>query len=116
MGHGYVDVPIPPACGVPPVTRRGMDATVETTTTVMRGVANYWAGAIADARTPLDIAMDGMRWWQGVAGPPPPPRGNAAQARPSPAPAPTAGLLGAVAGRRGADARAAAAGRARLVH
>ena len=64
MGHGYVDVPIPPACGVPPVTRRGLDAAVETTTTAMRGMADYWAGAIADARTPLDMAMDGMRWWQ----------------------------------------------------
>src|SRR4051794_41804802 len=64
MGHGYVDVPIPPACGVPPVTRRGMDAAVETTTTAMRAVADYWAGAIADARTPLDMAVGGMRWWQ----------------------------------------------------
>src|SRR5436190_7444732 len=64
MGHGYVDVPIPPACGVPPVTRRGLDAAVETATTAMRGVADYWTGAIADARTPLDMAVDGMRWWQ----------------------------------------------------
>jgi poly(3-hydroxybutyrate) depolymerase len=64
MGHGYVDVPIPPACGVPPVTRRGLDAAVETTTTAMRGMADYWAGAIAGARTPLDMAVDGMRWWQ----------------------------------------------------
>ena len=64
MGHGYVDVPIPPACGVPPVTRRGLDAAVETATTAMRGVTDYWAGAIAEARTPLDMAVDGMRWWQ----------------------------------------------------
>jgi poly(3-hydroxybutyrate) depolymerase len=64
MGHGYVDVAIPPACGVPPVTRRGLDAAVETATTTLRGVADYWAGAIADARTPLDMAVDGMRWWQ----------------------------------------------------
>ena len=64
MGHGYVDVPIPPACGVPPATRRGMDAAVETATAAMRGVADYWAGAIADARTPLDMAIDGLRWWQ----------------------------------------------------
>src|ERR671933_3057703 len=64
MGHGYVDVPIPPACGVPPVTRRGLDAAVETATAAMRGVADYWAGAIAEKRTPLDMAVDGMRWWQ----------------------------------------------------
>ena len=38
MGHGYVDVPIPPACGVPPVTRRGLDAAVETATAAIRGV------------------------------------------------------------------------------
>ena len=64
MGHGYVDVPIPPACGVPPVTRRGLDAAVETATAAIRGVGDYWASAIVDARTPLDIAVDGMRWWQ----------------------------------------------------
>ena len=64
MGHGYVDVPIPPACGVPPVTRRGLDAAVETATAAMRGVGDYWASAIVDARTPLDMAVDGMRWWQ----------------------------------------------------
>ena len=64
MGHGYVDVPIPPACGVPPVTRRGLDAAVETASAAIRGVGDYWASAIVDARTPLDIAVDGMRWWQ----------------------------------------------------
>src|SRR5215210_4909845 len=64
MGHGYMDVPIPPACGVPPVTRRGMDAAVETTAAAVRGVAEYWASAITDARSPLDMAVDGMRWWQ----------------------------------------------------
>src|SRR5260370_42242034 len=64
MGHGYMDVPIPPACGVPPVTRRGLDAAVETATAAIRGVGDYWAGAIVDARNPLDIAVDGLRWWQ----------------------------------------------------
>ena len=64
MGHGYVDVPIPPACGVPPVTRRTLDAAVETVTAAIRGAGDYWAGAIVDARTPLDMAVDGMRWWQ----------------------------------------------------
>ena len=30
----------------------------------MRGVADYWAGAIAEARTPIEVAVDGLRWWQ----------------------------------------------------
>src|ERR1700742_3037109 len=64
MGHGYMDVPIPPACGVSPVTRRGLDAVVETATAAIRGVGDYWATAIVDARTPLDMAVDGLRWWQ----------------------------------------------------
>jgi poly(3-hydroxyalkanoate) synthetase len=64
MGHGYMDVPIPPACGVPPVTRRGLDAVVETATAAIRGAGDYWAGAIVEARTPLDVAVDGLRWWQ----------------------------------------------------
>ena len=64
MGHGYVDLPIPPACGVPPITRRGLDAAVETATVALRGVGDYWASAIVDARSPLDMAVDGMRWWQ----------------------------------------------------
>src|SRR3954454_21450474 len=64
MGHGYGDVAIPPACGVPPATRRGLDSAVETATAALRGAADYWAGALADARTPLDMAVDGMRWWQ----------------------------------------------------
>src|SRR3954465_5827079 len=64
MGHGYGDVAIPPACGVPPATRRGLDSAVEAATAALRGAADYWAGAIADARTPLDMAIDGMRWWQ----------------------------------------------------
>src|SRR3954453_14582951 len=66
MGHGYGDVAIPPACGVPPATRRGLDSAVETATAALRGAADYWAGAIADARTPLDMAIDGMRWWQAM--------------------------------------------------
>src|SRR3954447_22731718 len=40
------------------------DATVETATAAVRGVADYWAGAIADARTPMEMAADGMRWWR----------------------------------------------------
>ena len=46
------------------MTRRGLDAAVETATTALRGVGDYWASAIVDARSPLDMAVDGMRWWQ----------------------------------------------------
>jgi poly(3-hydroxyalkanoate) synthetase len=28
------------------------------------GVSDYWAGAIADRRTPADVAADSLRWWQ----------------------------------------------------
>src|SRR3954469_18026625 len=64
MGHEYLDVPIPPARGVPPVTRRGVDAAVETTAAALRGAAEYWMGTLTQPRTPLDMAVDGMRWWQ----------------------------------------------------
>src|ERR687885_2972332 len=64
MVHGYGDVASLPACGVPPVTRRGLNAAVETATVALRGATDYWAGAIADAGTPLDMAVDGLRWWQ----------------------------------------------------
>jgi poly(3-hydroxyalkanoate) synthetase len=59
-----MDVPIPPGCGVPPVTRRGVDAALETVTAAVRGVGDYWASAIAQAKTPVDMVVDGMRWWQ----------------------------------------------------
>ena len=116
MGHGYVDVPIPPACGVPPVTRRGLDAAVETATAAIRGVGDYWASAIVDARTPLDIAVDGMRWWQIMTERRPPRwatrhrivRRTALTRLRDFSPASPSG--------RRADARPPAAGRARLVH
>jgi poly(3-hydroxyalkanoate) synthetase len=28
------------------------------------GVSDYWAGALAERRTPADVAADGLRWWQ----------------------------------------------------
>jgi poly(3-hydroxybutyrate) depolymerase len=64
MGHGIMDVAIPPACGVPPATRRGLDAAVETLSAAMRGAGDYWTTAILQAKTPVDVAMDGLRWWQ----------------------------------------------------
>src|SRR5438477_413052 len=58
MGHGYGDVAIPPACGVPPATRRGLDSAVETATAALRGAADYWAGAIADDLGEVAAAVD----------------------------------------------------------
>src|SRR5829696_2973534 len=64
MGHGYTDLPIPPACGVPPVSRRGVDAAFETATAAMMGMTDYWTRALVDARSPMDVAFDALRWWQ----------------------------------------------------
>jgi poly(3-hydroxybutyrate) depolymerase len=64
MGHGYTDLPIPPACGVPPVSRRGVDAAFETAAAAMTGMTDYWTGALVQARSPMDMAFDALRWWQ----------------------------------------------------
>jgi poly(3-hydroxyalkanoate) synthetase len=64
MAHGSLDLPIPAACGVPPITRRGIDAAVQTWMAGVSGATDYWAGAIGDRRTPADVAADGLRWWQ----------------------------------------------------
>ncbi len=64
MGHGYMDLPIPPACGVPPVSRRGVDAAFETASAAMTGLTDYWTRALLQARSPLDVATDSMRWWE----------------------------------------------------
>jgi poly(3-hydroxybutyrate) depolymerase len=64
--HGYVDHPIPPACGVPPISQRTIDAAVETWSVALTGSADYWARAIAAGRTPLELATDGLRWWQAM--------------------------------------------------
>jgi poly(3-hydroxybutyrate) depolymerase len=49
---------------VPPLTRRGIDAAVQTWVAAVSGVTDYWSGAIAEGRTPVDVAADGLRWWQ----------------------------------------------------
>jgi poly(3-hydroxybutyrate) depolymerase len=51
-------------CGVPPVTRRTIDAAVETWSAALSGMADYWSAAIVERRTPADVALDGLRWWQ----------------------------------------------------
>jgi poly(3-hydroxybutyrate) depolymerase len=62
--QGPVDLPISPVCGVPPVTRRTIDAAVETWSAALSGMADYWSAAIVERRTPADVALDGLRWWQ----------------------------------------------------
>jgi poly(3-hydroxyalkanoate) synthetase len=58
------DLAIPPACGTSPVTHRTIDAAVETWSAALSGMAGYWSAAIAERRTPADVALDGLRWWQ----------------------------------------------------
>jgi poly(3-hydroxybutyrate) depolymerase len=62
--QGSTDLPIPPLCGVPPVTRHTIDAAVETWSAAVSGMADYWSAAIAERRMPADVALDGLRWWQ----------------------------------------------------
>jgi poly(3-hydroxyalkanoate) synthetase len=62
--HGYLDAPIPAICGVPPSSRRALDAAVETWSAAFTGLTDYWAGAIADGHLPADVAADGLRWWR----------------------------------------------------
>jgi poly(3-hydroxybutyrate) depolymerase len=64
MGHGYTDIPIPPGCGVPPVSRRGVDAAFETATAAVTGLTDYWTTALLQARSPVEVALDGLRWWE----------------------------------------------------
>jgi poly(3-hydroxybutyrate) depolymerase len=45
-------------------TRRTIDAAVDTWSVALSGMADYWSSAIAERRTPADVALDGLRWWQ----------------------------------------------------
>jgi poly(3-hydroxyalkanoate) synthetase len=54
-------------CGVPPGSRRALDVGVATWSAAVSGMADYWSGAFADQRTPLDVSLDAVRWWQLVA-------------------------------------------------
>jgi poly(3-hydroxybutyrate) depolymerase len=62
--RAYADLPIPPGCGVSPSNRRAFDAAFQTWTAALTGATDYWAGAIAEGRTPGGILEDGMRWWR----------------------------------------------------
>jgi hypothetical protein len=39
---------------------------VETWSACLAGTADYSARAIAARRTPLELATDGLRWWQAM--------------------------------------------------
>ena len=41
-----------------------MDAAVEMWSAAVSGMTDYWSGAIAERRTPADVALDSVRWWQ----------------------------------------------------
>ena len=62
--NGYSDLPIAPICDVAPGTSRAIDAAFETWSTAVSGMTEYWSAAIAERRTPGDVALDSLRWWQ----------------------------------------------------
>jgi poly(3-hydroxybutyrate) depolymerase len=64
--HGSAGLPIAPLCGVPPVSSRAIDAAVETWSVAVSGMTDYWSAAIAERRTPADVALDSLRWWQAM--------------------------------------------------
>ncbi len=47
-----------------PATSRTIDAAVETWSAAVSGMTDYWSAAIAERRTPADVALDSLRWWQ----------------------------------------------------
>jgi poly(3-hydroxybutyrate) depolymerase len=51
-------------CGPSPSSNRVIDAMAATWGVALTGMADYWSGALADQRTPLDVSLDAMRWWQ----------------------------------------------------
>jgi poly(3-hydroxybutyrate) depolymerase len=51
-------------CGVPPATSRAIDAALQTWSAAVSGMTEYCSGAIAERRTPADVALDSLRWWQ----------------------------------------------------
>jgi poly(3-hydroxybutyrate) depolymerase len=62
--QGSADLPVARVCDVPPATFRTIDAAVDTWSAAISGMADYWSAAIAERRTPADVAFDGLRWWQ----------------------------------------------------
>ena len=61
---GFSALPISSVCGAPSVTRHTIDATIETWSVAVSGMADYWSAAMAEQRTPADVALDGVRWWR----------------------------------------------------
>jgi poly(3-hydroxyalkanoate) synthetase len=62
--YGSAGLPIAPMCGTAPGAGRTIDAAAQTWSAAVTGMADYWSTAIADRRTPADVALDGLRWWQ----------------------------------------------------
>jgi poly(3-hydroxybutyrate) depolymerase len=57
-------LPMAAMCGVPPLTSRTIDAAAESWSVAVGGMADYWGAAFSEGRTPADVALDGLRWWQ----------------------------------------------------
>ncbi len=64
MRFGSADLGIAPVCGLPATERRSTDSALAMWSAGITGAADYWTGAIAARRTPADMALDGLRWWQ----------------------------------------------------
>ena len=61
---GSRGLPIAPICGVAPATSRAIDAAFDTWSATVSGMTEYWSAATAERRTPGDVALDSLRWWQ----------------------------------------------------
>jgi poly(3-hydroxyalkanoate) synthetase len=42
------------------------ESNVESSLALARGAADYWTGAFARGATPLDVMIDGFRWWEAM--------------------------------------------------
>jgi len=62
--HSSAGLPVAAMCGVPPLTSRTIDAAAESWSVAVGGMADYWGAAFSEGRTPADVALDGLRWWQ----------------------------------------------------
>jgi poly(3-hydroxybutyrate) depolymerase len=62
--RGSAGLPMAAMCGVPPLTSRTIDAAAESWSVAVAGIADYWGAAFSEGRTPADVALDGLRWWQ----------------------------------------------------
>lgn len=62
----HVDEAMPFVCAVPPGAPRAIDAALNTWSAALAGTTDYWARAVAGGRTPLELAGEGLRWWQAM--------------------------------------------------